>query len=63
MEGGRGFVESQARVLEFLKESLVDRRKRAKEEFQKLVLDARIANIASWIVWLRKRAAVFISGG
>ncbi|MBW2095678.1 MAG: PadR family transcriptional regulator [Deltaproteobacteria bacterium] len=62
LRGGRELVQSQASVLESMKDAQLERRKWAKEEFQKLVLDARIANIASWIEWLETKAEAFVSG-
>jgi len=62
MRGGEKLVESQADLLVSLKDLLVKKRRGAKGEFQKLVLDARITNIASWIEWMKTRAAAFISG-
>lgn len=63
MAGGRELLERQTSVLESLKDSLAERRKRAKKEFRKLVFDARIATIASWIDWMKTRAATFLSEG
>lgn len=60
LEGGRRLVVAQAAVLDALRERLMVRRKQEEEDYQKLVLDARIANIESWIAWLRKRAEKFI---
>ncbi|OPX18993.1 MAG: hypothetical protein BZ151_11670, partial [Desulfobacca sp. 4484_104] len=61
LEGGGALVESQVAVLNSLKEKQVDMQKRVQDGFQKLVLDARIANIECWIVWLRKKANKFVS--
>jgi len=63
LRGGRELVQCQTSVLESLKSSLVERRKQEEGEFKELVLDARIASIASWIEWMKKRAAAFISRG
>lgn len=60
--GGRALVQSQAKMLETMKDSLVERRNRAGDQFQRLVLDARIANIASWIAWMQTRAEAFLTG-
>jgi PadR family transcriptional regulator, regulatory protein AphA len=62
LEGGPKLVQSQISVLESLRALLIKRRKRSKEEFRELVLDARIASVASWIGWLKTRAEAFISG-
>jgi len=61
LQGGGALVESQVDVLNSLKEKQVDMQKRVQDGFQKLVLDARIANIECWIVWLRKKANKFVS--
>ena len=63
MKDGEKLVESQTALLESLKDSLGKRRKDKKEGFQRLVLDARIANIASWIDWMKRSAATFLSKG
>ncbi len=61
MEGGQELVQSQIGVLGSLKESLAQRRRQTREEFHALMLDARIANIASWITWMKSKAVAFMS--
>ncbi|RLB15893.1 MAG: hypothetical protein DRG82_10540 [Deltaproteobacteria bacterium] len=61
MEGGQELVQSQIGVLGTLKESLAQRRRQTREEFHALMLDARIANIASWITWMKTKAEAFMS--
>jgi len=54
-------VEAQVRLLESLREQLVRMGEETEEEFQKLVLDARRANIDSWKDWLREEAGKYLS--
>jgi DNA-binding PadR family transcriptional regulator len=59
--GGEALVASQVKLLEALKETLLERRKRSKDEFRELVWDARIAGILSWMEWLKTSAGSFLS--
>jgi DNA-binding PadR family transcriptional regulator len=61
LQGGTALVEAQVRLLESLREQLERMGEETEEEFQKLVLDARRANIDSWKIWLSEEAGKFVS--
>jgi PadR family transcriptional regulator, regulatory protein AphA len=60
LKGGKKLVAAQIRVLESLREKLLATKKPDDDDYQKLVLDAKVTAVESWIAWLEKRAEKFI---
>ena len=61
LKGGDDLIDAQIRILEHTRERLLEKSKREKESYQRLVIECKMISLESWLNWLKNKAKPFIS--
>lgn len=61
LQGGDALVDAQIGLLEQVKNGLMAKRRREREDYKRLVYGFRISTLTGWLNWLKEEAVSFVN--